>query len=103
MKILGATNHSRATTLPPLPFYSFQSPSFPPSSAEMFLLVFRLKRAETKWMVAGLQLPELWLQEEGRQERTWRAKTERSEGGGRRAEGGGGQEKCCVQHSLKPN
>lgn len=74
----------------------------------MFLLVFLLKRAETKWMVAGLQLPELWLQEEGRQERTWRAKKEgggwrREEGGGIGEEGGGGRKSAACYILSKPN
>lgn len=108
--LLHATSHSGATTLPLLPFYSFQSPSLPLLSYASLPPLekkkgsswfYSHKRAEANWILAGLQFPGLWLQGGGRredrtgetrQERKWRAKKEK----------GGGREKCCVVHFLKP-
>ncbi len=96
---LRATSHTGATTLPPLPFYSFQSSSLPPSAGKSSSWFFSLKRAEANWILAALQFPRLWLQAEGGGTAgPGRGGREESGGPRKKREKKNGREKCCVGH-----
>lgn len=108
-----STSCSGATTLPPLPFYPFQSPSHPPSLPVSLLLslspsapplslssisplekkssscFFSLKRAEANWILAGLQLSGLWLQAGGGRRR----RRDGTREAGKKVEGRAGRKK----------